>query len=786
MSASQNNQLPLPRPGDRPITPEPQQHHQQQPLEPAGLTESQPLEPSTEFNENQPAELSNKNGIPDDFYENQPIEPEPPLRPNGGLVLSNERRFKDTLPDFVIDVELAKQENSVSFNMFNLQKLIRLLESNGFYVTVRQGTHSSIFVFVKCSTKRLLQQYYYLSTKDWLYTVSTTAPSEWNSDNSPELTPAETLRLIYSILTSPPSDHGLGITPDLGDWYFVNSIFPLQDQEMNKKWITRWSTKWVIDDEEITWIRNHFGEKYALYFAFLQNYIVWLIIPSVLGVFTYFFLGPYSKFFGVLNLAWGVLFLNFWKRKEESLAYDWGVKNSSILETPRPLFKPESQIIDPITGETKGYAPKWKRALKQLASIPLALGALLMVAVLQIVSLGLEILIASLYHGPFKTFFGFLPTLILVAVIPVAVGVYSTYVKGFNDWENHETEDSYEISYTQKLFSLAFLTSAGNVLMTSYLYLPFGHLLRPHVDYISNLCQSYLSVHFTSPDTFEINGNRLQQQVLYLMGTAQVVKFFVATVLPYVQRKVFTEAQRITSKDVQPIQDDPAEASFLSSVREQASMPQHSVQPEYQEMVLQFSHIMLFGVVWPLAPLAALINNWIEMRGDAVKICVDVKRPIPSRAESIGPWLTDISIITWMSSLTISSFLAMFGDTHNSFSKRSISGLSLVQATPWRILAYIIVFEHGYFIWSFLVSFVLNQLPNENQKKDKQARDYLRKVSLMSDNSPVTLNGDLKRLEHEKFPVHPSEAAWEQSTDVLKQTEDILVTMQNAEAKKTK
>lgn len=700
--------------------------------------------------------------------------------------------FRDVGPDFVIDVQLGTGPNSEGYNSSNISKLIKELTAAGFYVEVRQGSESSILVFIKCSGTRAVKEYYKSKAQDWLHNISTVHPSQWDNEMSPDLTPAEKLRLIYSLLTSPLADGGLGITPTLGDWAFVNSIFPLHDYELNRQWIKRWSMKWVIDEEEIKWIKNHFGEKYALYFAFLQDYFIWLTIPSILGIFSYFFLGPYSKIFGILNLVWGVVFTAVWKRKEASLAYQWGSKGSSILETPRALFVPKSVVTDPVTGAKKGYYPKWKRALKELASIPLALGAVVVVVLLQMLSFALEIVIGQLYHGPLKSIFMFIPTLVLVAVIPVAISIYSSILKKFIDWENHETEDSYETSFTQKLFSLAFLTSSGGLFLTAYLYLPFGHLLRPHVDRVTYIFSTSLSSHFAAPESFDVNGARLQQQVLYLMGTAQVVKFAVGTVLPYVQRKAVTEAKRMTTKQVNPIEDDPEEADFLAEVREQMVIPVHSVEPEYQEMVLQFSHIMLFGVVWPLAPLAAMINNWIELRGDAVKICVDVRRPIPKRAESIGPWLIVMKIITWIASITVSSLLVMFGDTHHEFDARCHQGVSLVNTTLWRILSQVAFSEHAYFIFTYFVTFLFNTFQSENQIKDEQARYNLRKVTIGQGDSPVTATGVLKRDISQSI-VSPAEGMWQNSSPamVIEQAKTIIkrvneISKQEKESKKDK
>jgi hypothetical protein len=648
-------------------------------------------------------------------------------------------------PEFVIEVAFENTAD-IDFNYQDVSKLVHELTQNEFSVEIRQGSPTTLLFFLKTSTARLMQQFYKFRTRDWLYTISTDHPSKWNKNSAINLTPAHKLNLIYGILTEPPSDGGIGITPGHGEWTFVSSIFPLHNYNLNKEWITRWSTKWVIDTEEINWIRNNFGEKHALYFAFLQDYFLALIFPAILGMLSFLLKGAYSKFFGILNIAWGVVFLNTWKRREKSFAFEWGVTGSSILETLRPVFKPETVKIDPVTGRRRGYYPKWKRALKQLASTSLAIVAIFVVIILEIVAFFLEVLIESLYHGPFKSYLALLPTAIVLAVIPFAITIYNFFITPLNDWENHETEDSYEISMTQKLFSLTLLTTFFDLFLTAYIYLPFGHLVEPNIIHITEFFGSTFGKYIVIPKRFSINEHRLQQQMFYLMSTGQLMNFVTEVFVPYIQRRVFNKAKSLTSKETNPYGDDPEELEFLTEVREEAKMPVHSLQPEYQEMVVQFSLIMLFGSAWPLAPLAALINNWFELRGDAVKICVDMRRPIPSRAETIGPWLTDMRLMTWLGSMTTSSFIILFGSTYKDFSSLSQKGMPLVKTTPWSILLTVIIAEHGYFIFTFLTEFLFETFQNIKQIKDKQARIparslFLRK-SLIWWNSPVTLLGE--------------------------------------------
>uniref|UniRef100_A0A8I6A8H8 Anoctamin n=1 Tax=Rattus norvegicus TaxID=10116 RepID=A0A8I6A8H8_RAT len=59
---------------------------------------------------------------------------------------------------------------------------------------------------------------------------------------------------------------------------------------------------------------------------------------------------------------------------------------------------------------------------------------------------------------------------------------------------------------------------------------------------------------------------------------------------------------------------------------------------DYQEMFVQFGYVVLFSSAFPLAALCALVNNLIEIRSDAFKLCTGLQRPFGQRVESIGQW----------------------------------------------------------------------------------------------------------------------------------------------------
>lgn len=65
-------------------------------------------------------------------------------------------------------------------------------------------------------------------------------------------------------------------------------------------------------------------------------------------------------------------------------------------------------------------------------------------------------------------------------------------------------------------------------------------------------------------------------------------------------------------------------------------------------LVLQFGFITIFVAACPLAPLFALINNWVEVRLDAQKFVCEYRRPVVERAQDIGIWLTILQFISYL------------------------------------------------------------------------------------------------------------------------------------------
>lgn len=65
---------------------------------------------------------------------------------------------------------------------------------------------------------------------------------------------------------------------------------------------------------------------------------------------------------------------------------------------------------------------------------------------------------------------------------------------------------------------------------------------------------------------------------------------------------------------------------------------------DYLELFIQFGYVFLFSSVYPIAALWAFLNNIIEIRADAFKLCQICQRPMSRRVKDIGAWQVKIYV----------------------------------------------------------------------------------------------------------------------------------------------
>lgn len=294
----------------------------------------------------------------------------------------------------------------------------------------------------------------------------------------------------------------------------------------------------------------------------------------------------------------------------------------------------------------------------------------------------------------------------------------------------NSTSPAHQASFVQKIFVLNFITSYTPIFLTAFIYVPFGKILVPYLDIFQLTAQKFTAQGKPLPTkSWEINPDRLTKQVIYFTVTAQIVNFATEVIVPYVKRKVFKTIEEASEKkknngngDALKQQDAPEEADFLSRVRDEAELDVYDVTVDYREMVIQFGYLSLFSVIWPLTACSFLVNNWVEARSDAMKIAISSQRPIPWRADSIGPWLNALGFLSWLGSLTSAAIVFLFNSSKQDGSPWDISA--------WGLLLSILFAEHIYLVVQIVVRNVIAKLDSPGLQKERAQRFQMRKQLL--------------------------------------------------------
>lgn len=313
-----------------------------------------------------------------------------------------------------------------------------------------------------------------------------------------------------------------------------------------------------------------------------------------------------------------------------------------------------------------------------------------------------------------------------------------------NDFENHETSDGYDVALTQKIFVINFITSYLPIFLTAFVYVPFASRIVPYLDVFRLTVRPFVSKEHATVkrSNFQINPARLRNQVIYFTVTAQIVGFAMETIVPYLKQHVhrkYKEHKRNgnsgrngdkESPERQPAiaYDDPIEEKeFLKRVRNEVELSEYEVTDDLREMCIQFGYLALFSPTWPLVPVSFFVNNWIELRSDFFKICMEFRRPTPLRADTIGPWLDTLGFLSWVGSITSASLVYMFSGN----AQHGPNG-EPTDIRGWALLLTIFFSEHLYLIVQYAVQTAMTKLEPPNVRKERAERYLMRKRYLDS------------------------------------------------------
>lgn len=135
------------------------------------------------------------------------------------------------------------------------------------------------------------------------------------------------------------------------------------------------------------------------------------------------------------------------------------------------------------------------------------------------------------------------------------------------------------------------MTSYMAPLFTAFVYIPFGHILVPFLEFWRATAQAITFSEKPLPTReFHINPARITNQMFYFTVTAQIVNFATEVIVPYVKQQAMSKAKEFKTKGKQN-HDHEEEAEFLERVRKECDLESYDVSGDYREMVMQFGKL---------------------------------------------------------------------------------------------------------------------------------------------------------------------------------------------------
>jgi anoctamin-10 len=556
--------------------------------------------------------------------------------------------------------------------------------------------------------------------------------------------PSERLQILYNKITDKPytnlkgdldltraSEGGanIDINRELGD-KIIADFFPLHNttylRDLYEVWVKKF---WKKQPREL--IRAYFGEKIAFYFTYLGFYTIWLWLPSIVGLALYIYasLQDYDVFnpiFALLMAFWSTVYLEFWKRKQAALAYVWDVEDyESAEERYRPEFlrkmhqafgkitKSSAKIKEIIPGVTaidmekhnKYYYPAWRRRIKLAVSIPFLFTVIAAAfAVLVAILTYRQILLIIYPNGLQGPIFGSVANALFIAIMNP---IYVKIATALNNWELYPSESTYENNLILKVFGIQFVNS-----FTALGYIAF----------------------------YEQDISRTGEQLAGLLVTSQIINNLSEVITPYILRKYnaynanavksqfvtyVPKAKKLDTKKFSTVIEQEASATVFMGTFNQ-----------YAAMMIQFGYVTMFVSAFSLAPALAFVNNILQIRTDALKLCKYYRRPLAVSSSNIGSWLYVLEALSIFSVITncFLIFVSLLND--------QTAGRISFFPPSWGIFEFFVMMvlvEHAMIVLKLIIAVLIPDHPDwitedkfRQEIYDNQGKDKLDQVTLKS------------------------------------------------------
>jgi hypothetical protein len=481
------------------------------------------------------------------------------------------------------------------------------------------------------------------------------------------------LQMLEQILTTDTDMGGAGLKIDElhhNKSHPAVAVFAIESYRHRDNLIAKgtywkfWGKRW--HDETLNNMRNYYGEKIAFYFAFLQFYTMALNLPSFVGFF-YFGLQlyygrvacPTIELWIIFLITWNLMFCKLWERRENMLRKEWGMFRYSAKAVPRPQFTGK-KAFSPITGNFEEvHASHRQLRMKLLLSYSSVFFwcCLVFAAVLAL------FVIKQSLEG--KQVFAILISMSNAILIQVYNFLYLNMVERLNAWENHRLQLEYENQMIVKKIVFQ--------LVNSFASLFFIGFVKPII-----FSDSYMIVEGATEEEQQQSVNdEILSELRLTLGTLFLTLIFIQNtqevVFPQLKKKLKMKLEK-HSEFIGIVEGDEGALISMSQLSKKASKkdlfhtyevkdlkddahsqlskpPPSPVIDNMSEMIVEQGYATMFAIAFPLTPLLALCNNYVEFRVDSHNLTAD-QRPIPVAAYGVGLWGRVLWIFAFISVLT--------------------------------------------------------------------------------------------------------------------------------------
>ncbi|KTF78763.1 hypothetical protein cypCar_00022545 [Cyprinus carpio] len=464
-------------------------------------------------------------------------------------------------------------------------------------------------------------------------------------------------------------------------------------------------------EQPLNLIKKYYGEKIGIYFAWLGFYTEMLFFAAVMGVIcfvygvlsyednitskeicdpdiggmivmcplcdkkcsywklnstclsswqSHLFDNEGTVFFAMFMGIWVTLFLEFWKRRQARLEYEWDLvdfeeEQQQLQIRPEYELKCTGRRLNRITQEMEPYLPFPSKCARFCLSGATVLfwTCLIVACIMGVIAYRLAVyaafasvmkdsptskiqLVGSLITPQLAT--SVTASCINFVIILILNFLYEHVAIWITDMEIPKTHLEYENKLTMKMFMFQFVNYYSSCFYVAFFKGKF-------VGYPGNYTYMFgkwskLRNEECAPGGCLIE---LTTQLLIVMAGKQMVGNVQEALLPLLRNWWGSRKGRSHPESTY---------SRWEQDHDLQNFSQFGLFYEYLEMVIQFGFITLFVASFPLAPLLALFNNILEVRVDAWKFTTQFRRPVAAKARNIGAWEEILNVVAILSVVT--------------------------------------------------------------------------------------------------------------------------------------